>query len=100
MKHEDEFRSYLTHVRKSSKTGEAYAPKVVTDLLRRCRIAESLLAIELSPGSAGSSKAVEGICEVIREGRLGSTATMPYAHLSLINAVRVYADFLAWRKAL
>lgn len=98
MKHESEFRSYLTEVRKSSKTGKAYAPKVVTDLLRRCRMVETLLSLELSQSSAGSSKGAEGICETIRHARLGSTDTMPYAHLSLINAVRIYSDFLTWRK--
>jgi len=99
MKNDSEFRSYLTHVRKSSKTGEAYSPKVVTDLMRRCRAVESLLEIELSVATVGSIKNVDAICESIRQQRLGSTATMPYAHLSLINAVRVYSDFLAWRKS-
>lgn len=99
MKHESEFRSYLTNVRKSSKTGEAYSPKVVTDLLRRCRAVESLLEIELSEATAGTVKNADAICEPLRQRRLGSTATMPYAHLSLINAVRVYCDFLAWWKS-
>ena len=97
MKHDSEFRAYLTNVRKSSKTLKPYSPKVITDLLRRCRTVEALLAIELSPSTA-SSKGAEEICETVRRARLGSTPGTPYAHLSLTNAVRIYADFLAWRK--
>jgi hypothetical protein len=100
MKHEAEFRSYLTTVRKSSKTGKAYAPKVVTDMLRRCRKVEALLRIELSQAISGSSKGLEDVCETIRQSRLTSTPTMPYAHLSLINAVRIYADFFALRQSI
>lgn len=77
----------------------AYAPKVVTDLLRRCRTVEALLMIELSSATVGSGAATENVCETIRNERLGSTATMPYAHLSLINAVRIYSDFLTWKRS-
>lgn len=98
MRHESEFRSYLTNDRKSSKTGLPYSPKVVTDLLRRCRAVESLLEIELSGATVGSGKTADAICESIRQQRLTSTPTVPFAHLSLINAVRIYRDFLAWRK--
>jgi hypothetical protein len=99
MKHESEFRAYLTNVRKSSKTHEAYSPKVVTDLLRRCRAVEALLSIELPSSVATSATRNEEICETIRQARLSSTPGTPYAHLSLINAVRIYSEFLRWRRS-
>lgn len=96
MQYATEFRYYLTSVRKSSKTGAAYSPKVVTDLLRRCKTIESKLSIELSESTITPDK-LELICKKIREERLCSTARVPYAHLSLVNAARIYADFMSWR---
>lgn len=100
MKHEADFRSYLSDVRVSSKTGKAYSPKVVTDILRRCRMVEAFLCVELSTANLGTHKDRELLCDKIRLDRLGATPTVPYAHLSLINAVRIYADFLMWRCAM
>ncbi len=98
MKHDSEFRLYLTNVRKSSRTLKPYSPKVITDLLRRCRTVEALLLVELSQSTVGSATGTEEICETVHKAKLGSTPTTPYAHLSLTNAVRIYAEFLAWRK--
>lgn len=98
MKHDSEFRLYLTHVRKSSRTLKPYSPKVITDILRRCRSVEALLLIELSPSTVSNAKDTQGICETVHQAKLGSTPTTPYAHLSHTSAVRIYADFLAWRK--
>lgn len=96
MEHQVEFRGYLTNVRKSVKTGKAYAPKVVTDILRRCRLVEAAFAMELTEQLVDSGATAE-ICERIRLDRLGSTETTPYTYLSLINSVRIYDDFVAWR---
>lgn len=98
MKHEVEFRSYLSSVRVSSKTGLPYTPKVVTDILRRVRIAETLLAIEISPISVGLKANLEKVCQRLRDQRISSTPTTPYAHLSLISSVRIYSDFLDWKR--
>ena len=98
MKHDSEFRLYLTNVRKSSRTHKLYSPKVVTDLLRRCRTVEAHLSIEPSQSTVGSTKGSTEVCETVRQAKLGSTPGIPYAYLDLINAVRIYADFLAWKK--
>jgi hypothetical protein len=98
MKYDSEFRLYLTSVRKSRKTLKPYSPKVITDLLRRCRTVEALLSIDLSQATVGTTKGTDEICATIRQAKLASTPTTPYAHLSLINAVRIYADFLTWKK--
>lgn len=97
MKHELDFRQYLTEVRKSAKTHRAYSPKVITDILRRCRTAEALLQIELTPVQMKRPAELDRICKSIRDNRLSSTDRMPYAHLSLINAVRIYSDFCEWK---
>jgi hypothetical protein len=99
MKYESEFREYLTNVRKSSKTREPYSSKVVTDLLRRCHAVEALLSIELPASVSSSAKGIEGICATIRQAKLSSTPGVPYAHLSLINAIRIYSEFLLWRRS-
>lgn len=98
MKNEVEFRSYLTSVRVSSKTGLPYTPKVVTDILRRVRIAETLLSIEISAASVGMKANLEKVCKRLRDERMGSTPTTPYLHLSLISSVRIYSDFVEWRR--
>ena len=97
MKHEEEFKAFLTTVKRSGKTGEVYSAKVANDILRRCKTAEQSLSIELSETTMGDSEFVEQACRTIRVMKMTSTPGNPNNHNSLIHSLKVYCEFLASR---
>lgn len=95
MKHETEFRTFLTTEKLSKKTQQPFSSKVASDTLSRCKTVERLMSIELSGKTLGSDAACLRICAQIKEERLSSTPGRPYAYNELILAVRTYREFIA-----
>lgn len=97
MWNETEFKKFLITEKLSARTQKPFSAKVASDTLSRCRIVERLLSVELSGHTLSSDEAANKLCEQIKEGRLSSTESRPYAHNELILAVRTYREFLSAR---
>jgi hypothetical protein len=95
MKHEAEFKEFLTTKKRSVRTGNFYSTKVVSDMVRRCKATEHSLNIELSPETMRDAAFVLEICKKIRAMKLTSTDGNPNNHNSLVHAVKVYCEFLS-----
>lgn len=95
MKHETEFRQFLTTEKLSSRTNRPFSPKVASDTISRCRTVERLMSLELSGKTLGSDAAASRLCAQITAARVSSTVGRPYAHNELVLAVRTYREFIA-----
>lgn len=98
MKHEAEFKTFLTTQKRSAKTGKPYSVKVAGDVASRCRLVERLFGIEFSERALTQDEA-DRLCERIKTERTSSTDRLPYAHNALILAVRTYREFVEFSKA-
>ena len=96
MKHETEFRTYLTTDKRSARTGKTFSSKVARDTLSRCKVVERALGIEFSERTLGSDVHIQKVCGEIKASKLSSTDARPYAHNELILVVRSYGEFLTW----
>lgn len=94
MKHETEFRTFLTTVKRSARTNLPFSPKVASDTVSRCKTVERLLSIELSDKTMSSDAACLRLCAKIKSDRVSSTEVRPYAHNELIHSVRTYREFI------
>lgn len=99
MKNESEFASYLTTVKRSSKTQKPFSTKVAGDTVSRCKAVERALGIEMSARTFGSEEHAQKVCGEIKSSKISSTEARPYAHNELILAVRTYCEFLKWFEA-
>ncbi|CAM8668269.1 hypothetical protein MCEMIEM13_02457 [Comamonadaceae bacterium] len=93
MKHEIEFRNFLTTRKVSSKTGRPYSLKVANDVVSRCKLVERVFEIDFSEHSI-TPTSTERLCEQIKLEQTTSTDRAPYAYNALILAVRTYLEFL------
>jgi hypothetical protein len=93
MKHEAEFKTFLTTQKVSVKTGKPYSVKVAGDVASRCRLVERLFGVEFSELTLNHSE-VERLCERIKTEQTSSTDRVPYAHNALILALRTYRKFV------
>lgn len=98
MRNEIEFKSFLTTQKRSARTQQPFSMKVASDTVSRCKAVERMLKVELSGRTLSSDDAAQKLCAQIKEGRLSSTDSRPYAHNELILAVRTYREFVALRK--
>lgn len=99
MRHEIEFKTYLTTEKRSVRTNQPFSAKVASDTLSRCKVVERMLGIDLADRTHGSDQAIQRLCELIKRRRLSSTEARPYAHNELILAVRTYREFLTSRSS-
>ena len=65
MKHEAEFKTFLTTQKRSAKTGKPYSVKVAGDVASRCRLVERLFGIEFSERTLTQDEA-DRLCERIK----------------------------------
>ena len=100
MKFEAEFRKYLTTKYVSDRTGAHYTPKAAGDQLSRCRRIENHFQLELGPGTVlPDSKSTKIINQIkSNPAALGATEKRPYGYLALIHALRLYRNFLDYRR--
>jgi hypothetical protein len=94
MKHQTEFRTFLTTEKRSARTNQPFSSKVASDTVSRCKTVERLMSIELSGKTLGSDAACLRLCAQIKAERVSSTEGRPYAHNELILAVRTYREFV------
>ncbi|WP_137896774.1 hypothetical protein [Ramlibacter sp. 2FC] len=99
MRHETEFKTFLTTEKLSARTQRPFSAKVASDTVSRCKTVERLLGVELSGRTMGSDAAAQKLCAQIKDGRVSSSEARPYAHNELILAVRTYREFLALHEA-
>lgn len=99
MRHETDFKTFLTTEKLSARTGRPFSGKVAADTVSRCKTVERLLGMELSARTLGTDDAAQKLCQQIKASRCSSTASRPYAHNELILAIRTYREFLANRFA-
>jgi hypothetical protein len=97
MRHEADFKTFLTTRKLSSRTQKPFSTKVAVDTVSRCKKVERMMSIELSQRVLGSDEAAKKLCAQIKDGRFSSTESRPYAYNELILAVRTYREFLASR---
>ena len=99
MKYEDQFREYLKTIRVSLRTGNLLTPRAVSDTISRCKRVERDLSVEISPSTVGSPQALNQLLCSIREARLSASEKLPYSYSQFVYSVKVYRDFVAWKKA-
>lgn len=97
MRHETEFRIFLTTEKRSARTGLPFSAKVAGDTVSRCKAVERFFKVELSERTIGTDDAAHELCHQIKAGQISSTSSRPYAHNELILAIRIYREFLATR---
>ena len=100
MKYEMEFGEFLTTHKRSSRTGELFSLRVGRDVVTRCRVVERELSVELSRVNVGHVVGLTEVLKTIRERKLSSTTARPYAHNDLIYSVKIYCEFLRFKKTL
>lgn len=98
MKLEQEFRAYLQEVWVSERTRRSMSPKATGDAVSRCKRAERTVSCELSPSIVKTEDAYQNLLDRIRAHRIGSTNSRPYAYTQIVYSVKLYREFVDWRR--
>lgn len=95
MKQEQSFKDYLSNIYISDKTDRSYSPKVVFDIVSRCKKIEKVLNVELSNEKNIDLEWYKNI-EIkikINIDLFGAGFTTKYPHNQYIHALRAYQKF-------
>lgn len=94
MLRETEFFVFLTSIKKSAKSGHLFSLRVSRDILRRCRLVERHLNIQLSDAIVMDASTFDNLIELIKKSKVGATVSNRYGYNDCIHAIRIYREFL------
>lgn len=97
MKYEKAFGEYLRTRYKSSRTGGQLSPKVVSDILSRCRTAERLMNLELTKSWVVRDEKFDELTLRLKQAlyELPSRGKMRYPHHPYMHSINIYRRFVS-----